>query len=225
MRLQEMYRLVAVAGVAVAWAFSAPTRASLIYSDTGPVVVPGSETPNEGFTPTFSVTVQFTAVPTVDSGVIVDELGQPTPNIGWHDSQVELATDGSVHASVWPFSINAGGELNLGAAQSGLNVVKYSYDSSAATISGQLNGGAVVSIGYVRQDPIGSGGQPNQIWAFGVVDNTSQAGAPNPYTNTIQSVQIYNDSGLHAPLVPEPATATLLGGLGFGLLFRRRSSR
>ncbi|MEM4973397.1 MAG: LamG-like jellyroll fold domain-containing protein, partial [Candidatus Hadarchaeales archaeon] len=50
-----------------------------------------------------SVTISVWFYPT-GAGVVVDELGQPDINTGWHDSQIEILSTGEVKIRVWGLS-------------------------------------------------------------------------------------------------------------------------
>lgn len=52
-----------------------------------------------------SSTSMFIWAYSVNAGNIVTELGQTTPLIGWHDSNIEINTSGNVSMSVWHGSL------------------------------------------------------------------------------------------------------------------------
>ncbi len=69
-------------------------------------------------------------------GVLVDELGQPTLNTAWHDSQIEILSSGQVSARVWNLP-----SVNLGTASFGAwHFVALRYNSSTSTLDGVLDG-------------------------------------------------------------------------------------
>lgn len=185
-----------------------PAQANVIYSNFASPIN-GDLTPNLVSVPSFTTTVHFTYSPG-DSGVVIAELGQPVVNNGWHDSQVEVATNGQVLTSVWGYN----SILNLGTATPGDNTVVYSYNAGLGKLFGSLDGAVFSTASFGRQDP------PAQYWAFGVQDTTTLSGASNPYTNTISSVVISNIG-----LVPEPSSFVLLGLSGIGLLVAGRRIR
>lgn len=221
MRLLKSFGWVAGAGSLVL-AVAVPARAALIYSATGSPSLVGTETGDLGVLKSFTTDVTFTYV-SGDTGVIIAELGQAAVNTGWHDSQVELASDGTIRVAVWPFNGGQGNanEINLGAAPLGSDTVQYSYDDTLQLLSAQVNGGPISTYAITRQDPI-SNGQSQQRFAFGAPESTSQslgnANTFQAYSDTISSVQIYD-------VVPEPASLGFVALSTLGLLARRRSIR
>jgi len=75
-----------------------------------------------------------------DNGVIVSELGQATPNTGWHDSQIEMV-GGTLRFSVWQnqpgFASTISTPLNnwyyVGFTYNGTNLIGYVNGVSAVT--------------------------------------------------------------------------------------------
>ncbi len=176
-------------------------------------------TPNLNSTGAFnsSTTVQISLNfnPTVNpaggvfGGVLVSELGQPIINAGWHDSQIEVETNGAVMVSVWPQSKI----LDLGTAHAGANnSVELLYNSQTQTISGILNGVATSENFGARQSPVNNY-NGTQYYAFGATESTS-LGNPNFFNGSISNVQIST--------TPEPGSLTLLGIGAAGLVAWRR---
>jgi hypothetical protein len=151
------------------------------------------------------------------AGVIVDELGQPALNSNWHDSQLEVLTDGSVYARVW----NMPGVL-LGSTTFGQwNHVALRYDNAAKKVDGFLNG--VLSAGSVS----GTKQWPGSLYyALGATDTTS-LGSGAYFNGVLDELHIYNrvlsaaevaalaSGGTSAPAITSALTATGTAGVAF----------
>jgi hypothetical protein len=82
----------------------------------------------------------FVWVYPMDNGVIVQEIGQTTPNTGWHDSQIEMV-GGTLRFSVWQnqpgFASTISTPLNnwyyVGFTYNGTNLIGYVNGVSAVT--------------------------------------------------------------------------------------------
>lgn len=205
-----------VLGVVALLACTAPAQADLVYSNTASPIN-GVETPDLGYTPAFTITVQFTYQPG-DEGVLVREDGTSPPSGEWNDSQLEVRqSDGHLLSSVWRYNE----VIDLGAIPTGVNTASYSYDPESQTINGVLNGGTAVSAFFgQREDPVSYG--LGQYWTFGVADGTNLAGG-SAYTDTISAAQVYNTADAFYA-VPEPSALVLFGmgmtalaGLGWRL--------
>jgi hypothetical protein len=79
---------------------------------------------------------------TYTNGVVIDELGQSTPNIGWHDSQFEIV-NGIGYIRVWNNS-----SLNVGTFQTNVwRQLVWRYNATSGTLDGFVNGVKVVTSG------------------------------------------------------------------------------
>jgi hypothetical protein len=105
----------------------------------------------------------------MDNGVIVQELGQTTPNSAWHDSQIEMVS-GTLRFSVWQnqpgFASTIATPLNnwyyIGFTYNGTNLVGY------------VNGVSAVTTGTIsRQTPYNNGGNLPLHYAVAAADGTN----------------------------------------------------
>src|SRR5579875_2312194 len=105
-------------------------------------------------------------------GVIVDELGQSTPNTNWHDSQIEITSSGQVSARVWNLP-----SVNLGTASFGTwHFVALRYDSSTSTLDGVLDGiPSATTVSGTRSAPNNNSttGPTSVYYAFGAADSNN----------------------------------------------------
>jgi hypothetical protein len=116
------------------------------------------------------------------AGVVVDELGQQTLNSGWHDSQIEVLSDGSVYARVWNLSAVLLGKVTFGQ----WTHVALRYDKSAQKLDGFLNG--VQSAGSVS----GSKQWPGSLYyALGAGDSTN-VGTGAFFNGALDDFRVYN---------------------------------
>jgi hypothetical protein len=90
----------------------------------------------------------------IDNGVIVQEIGQTTPNTGWTDSQIEMV------AGILKFSFWTGNVQNLASTISTpLNNWYYiGFTYNGTTLIGYVNGASAVTSGTLtRQTPYNNG--------------------------------------------------------------------
>ncbi len=133
----------------------------------------------------FSLSVWFK--PSVASGVVVAELGQPSPTGTWNYSTVEMSS-GKVYVRLYPLSC-----IDVGNAIMGhWNNVVLSYTGSG--YSGYLNGVLGNSETGTRSVPGGSGGMYYPV-GLGTSNN---CGSGSFFAGSISNLQIYNSS-LAAP--------------------------
>ena len=103
---------------------------------------------------TSTVTSIFAWVYPIDNGVIVQELGQTTPNSGWHDSQIEMVA-GTMKFSVW--SNQPGFSSTISTPLSAWYYAGFTFDGSV--LRGYVNGAlAVTSSTIARQTPYNNNG-------------------------------------------------------------------
>ena len=133
---------------------------------------------NNGAQP-FSISIWID--PSKGNGVVVDELGQPLPNIGWHDSWLELA-NGNLYMRIWAL-----GCVNLGSVP--LNKwtgITMTYDGG--TYRGYVNGVFAGSGSGARSVPGGTGGM---YYVLGSADSTN-CGSGAAFSGSMADYQFYN---------------------------------
>ncbi len=116
------------------------------------------------------------------AGVIITELGQSVPNSNWHDSQIEILSNGEVKVRVWSLA-----SVSLGTAAFGTwHHAAVRYNSVTQTLDGVLDG--------VASSLIVSGNRSrptDQYYAFGAADNTN-LGSGAAFNGVIDEVRIWN---------------------------------
>lgn len=125
------------------------------------------------------------------AGIILDELGQTTPNSGWHDSWIEVLSTGQVKARVWQL---ASPFLSLGTVTFGTwNHVVIRYNGT--NVVGFLNGVKSSAVAISRQTPPVNGTSPNnkQYWAVGTSDGTNM-GSSAWFNGQVDEMRIWNVS-------------------------------
>jgi len=96
----------------------------------------------------------FAWVYPIDNGVIVQELGQTTPNTGWHDSQIEMVA-GTMKFSVW--QNQPGFSSTISTPLSAWYYAGFTFNGSV--LRGYVNGAlAVTSPTITRSTPYNDGG-------------------------------------------------------------------
>lgn len=161
-----------------AWA-SGKILGALSFSGTNQYVL----TPNLG-TPPQSVSLSAWINSQPAGGVVLSELGQATVNSGWHDSQIEVETNGTVKACVWS------GALTCVSATASLTFnqwhqVVMTYNVGTHTLSGYMDGvfGASTVITKLYNTPL--------YYAAGPPDTTN-AGNGAAFSGTIDDVRIFS---------------------------------
>jgi len=122
-----------------------------------------------------------------ESGVIVDELGQPTPNAGWHDSQIEILSTGEVKVRVWNLA-----PVSLGTTTfNSWNHAVVRFNTTTNTLDGFLNGtkSSSTSLGE-RQYPNNNLGS-SIYYAIGVSDFTN-TGDGTYFGGKFDDFRVYN---------------------------------
>lgn len=122
--------------------------------------------------------------PSSSNGVILDELGQPAPNSGWHDSWLDLV-DGNVYMRLWNLAC-----VNLGPIPNGkwTNIV---MTYTGTTYTGYLNTIPSGSGSGTRSTPTGSG--IYMFYPLGVPDS-SNCGSGAAYKGLLSDYQFYQEA-------------------------------
>jgi hypothetical protein len=137
----------------------------------------------------------FTWVYPIDNGVIVQELGQTTPNSAWHDSQIEMVA-GTMKFSVW--QNQPGFSSTISTPLSAWYYAGFTFDGSV--LRGYVNGAlAVTSAAITRQTPYNDGGNLPLHYAIAHADGTNMGdgtfsnmrlGALHVYNSALSGVQV-----------------------------------
>ena len=118
---------------------------------------------------TSTVTSIFAWVYPIDNGVIVQELGQTTPNTGWHDSQIEMVA-GTMKFSVW--QNQPGFSSTIPTPLSAWYYAGFTFDGSV--LRGYVNGALAVTSGAItRSTPYNDGGNLPLHYAIAHADGTN----------------------------------------------------
>jgi len=152
--------------------FNAPTYTSgyLTFNGTNQYLTTNTSL-NSKLSPvnTSTVTSIFAWVYPIDDGVIVQELGQTTPNSAWHDSQIEMVA-GTMKFSVW--SNNPGFSSTISTPLSAWYYAGFTFDGSI--LRGYVNGAlAVTSAAITRSTPYNDGGNLPLHYAIAHTDATN----------------------------------------------------
>ena len=132
--------------------------------------------------PNNSMTVEFWFKATA-AGVLLDELGQTTINSNWHDTQLEILSNGAVVGRVWALNT-----LTLGTASFNTwNHVVLRHNASNNTTDGFLNGVASTTTVSGTRSIYGSA----QYYAFGPTDGTNM-GSGAWLNGQIDEIRIWN---------------------------------
>jgi hypothetical protein len=133
----------------------------------------------------FTVSLWFKAAA---AGVIVDEIGQTAPNTGWHDSFIEILSNGTVGVRVWN-GIQGSGIATSGTASFNTwNHVVMVYNNG--TLTGYLNGVAGTPVSVTRQYPAQNSN--GEYLAFAVSDTLTNMGSGAYFTGKIDDVRVYS---------------------------------
>jgi len=138
----------------------------------------------------------FVWVYMTDNGVIVSELGQATPNVSWHDSQIERVA-GNMKFSVW--SNGTGFSSSIPTSTSIWYYIGITYDGS--TLTGYVNGSSAGSAAYSRSTPFNIG-STGLYYALAAADGTNlgdgtyascRLGAFHVYNTAISTTQVLSN--------------------------------
>jgi len=131
-----------------------------------------------------------------DNGVIVSELGQTTPNTGWHDSQIERVA-GTVKFSVW--NNGTGFASSIATSTNTWYYIGFTYDGS--TLTGYVNGASAGTAAYSRSTPFNGSGL-GLYYGLAAIDGTSlgdgtyancRIGAFHVYNTAISTTQVLSN--------------------------------
>ena len=152
--------------------FNTPTYASnyLTFNGTNQYLTTNTNL-NSKLSPANTSTVIsiFVWVYPIDNGVILQELGQTTPNSGWHDSQIEMVA-GTMKFSVW--QNQPGFSSTIPTPLSAWYYAGFTFDGSV--LRGYVNGAlAVTSSTITRSTPYNDGGNLALHYAIAHADGTS----------------------------------------------------
>lgn len=170
--------------------FNTPTYASgyLTFNGTNQYLTTNTSL-NSKLSPanTSTVTSIFAWVYPIDNGVILQELGQTTPNSAWHDSQIEMVA-GTMKFSVW--SNNPGFSSTISTPLSAWYYAGFTFDGSV--LRGYVNGAlAVTSSTITRQTPYNNGGNLALRYAIAHADGTNLG--DGTFSNMrLGAFQVYN---------------------------------
>ena len=121
-----------------------------------------------------------------NAGVILDELGQATPDINWHDSQIEILATGEVKVRVWSLTSVSLGSVNFGE----WHHVVLRYNKTTSNLDGFLDGvESVADVSGNRNAPWENGRE--LYYAFGHSD-TTKISSGNFFAGLIDDMRIYN---------------------------------
>lgn len=171
--------------------FSGPQTSGLSYSPFGVPAQTNYVEQSTGFTFMDSAAQAFTASIWVypnatggqaANGIIMDELGSQSPNVGWHDSWLELV-NGKVYMRIW-----ASGCYYLGSISTNkwTNIV---MTYNGAVLTGYINSAPTNSVTYTRQVP--GGGATAMFYPLGLSDVTN-CGSGLSYSGGMANFQFYN---------------------------------
>ena len=152
--------------------FNTPTYASnyLTFNGTNQYLTTNTNL-NSKLSPANTSTVIsiFVWVYPIDNGVIVQELGQTTPNSAWHDSQIEMVA-GTMKFSVW--QNQPGFSSTIPTPLSAWYYAGFTFDGSV--LRGYVNGAlAVTSATITRSTPYNDGGNLALHYAIAHTDATN----------------------------------------------------
>ena len=121
-----------------------------------------------------------------EQGVIVSEIGQPTINTAWHDSNIEMSSGGLISFSVWHGSM-----VNRVTSTSRSFNAWYNlgWTYSGTTLTAYINGTSVGTATLTRQAPFNNGF--NLHYALGATDATNM-GEGSYCAMRVGSFQVYN---------------------------------
>ena len=142
---------------------------------------------------TSTIISHFTWVYPKDNGVIVSEIGQTTPNILWHDSQIEMV-GGNLKFGLWTSAGLTSSNSSISTPFYNWHYVGLTYDGN--TMRGYVNGQLAGAKNLIRATP------SSLHYAIGASDSTSlgdgtpskmKLGAFHVYNSTLSEQQVLNN--------------------------------
>lgn len=172
--------------------FNTPTYASnyLTFNGTNQYLTTNTNL-NSKLSPANTSTVIsiFVWVYPIDNGVIVQELGQTTPNSGWHDSQIEMVA-GTMKFSVW--QNQPGFSSTISTPLSAWYYAGFTFNGSV--LRGYVNGAlAVTSPTITRSTPYNDGG--NLALHYAIAHATITSLGDGTFSNMrLGALHVYNSA-------------------------------
>jgi hypothetical protein len=124
--------------------------------------------PQFGVAPTLNFNLWF--YPTANNTIIIDELGQPTENSGWHLTMLEIDSSNKLKGRVWEMTamlaVTSTGSVTLNA----WNHVYFYYDPTTTTFGMSLNNETAVTQGSVSRHTSDTN---HTFWGIGLTDSTN----------------------------------------------------
>jgi hypothetical protein len=118
----------------------------------------------------------------MDNGVIVQEIGQTTPNTGWHDSQIEMVA-GTLRFSVW--QNNPGFASTISTPLNNWYYMGFTFNGTILT--GYVNGVSAVTSGTITRSTPGA----SLFYAVAAADGTN-LGDGTASNMRFGGMQVYN---------------------------------
>ncbi len=114
------------------------------------------------------------------TGVVFDEQGSGAPTSGWHDSQVEVLSTGTVKMSVWPYTT----KLNCGTiTTTAWHLLVLTYDGSTTTLTCYVDGASKGTATFTRS----SSGATTYV--IGIGDSTN-LGSGAYFSGSLDEVRV-----------------------------------
>jgi len=134
--------------------YSASNGGALTFDGTNDYVLANNTSLNSKFSST-SVS-HFSWVYLTGAGVLVSELGQTTPNSGWHDSNIEINSSGAFSFSTWHDSLTN----KVVSSNQSFNIWYYvGFTYGGTTLTAYINGSSIGTTTFSRQAPYNNGNQ------------------------------------------------------------------
>jgi hypothetical protein len=151
---------------------TAPTYAAYTYPDnsSGSVhTLTGTQyVLSEGWGSTADISFNLWFYPTANNTIIIDELGQPQENGGYHYTMLEINSSNKLKGRVWgqSGSVTSTGTVTLNA----WNHVYFYFNNTTNTFSMSLNNETAVTQGSVNKVLSDTG---YSYWGIGLTDSTN----------------------------------------------------
>lgn len=129
----------------------------------------------------------FILIYPISQGNIVTELGDVTISAGWHDSNIEIDSNGRVKFGTWAYP--NGYITSDPIAFNQWYLLGFTHDQTSQTLKGYINGQLIGSISHNRSDPYNNGQQV--VYGLCSPDGTNMG--TNSYCQAkIKSFFVYN---------------------------------